>query len=126
MELERAYNNARNEWKQYLNWQKNRNPDRAELEAKFGYDTKHAMHLVRLMRMGLEIVSTGKVYVKRPDAAELLEIRAGAWSYEQLIEFAQDMEKKIEEASATSPLPVAPNREWLDEVCSGIIGYHLR
>src|ERR1039458_5020213 len=34
---------------QYNGWKAQRNPKRAELEAKFGYDTKHAMHLVRLM-----------------------------------------------------------------------------
>ncbi|AEZ66297.1 hypothetical protein phiTE_131 [Pectobacterium phage phiTE] len=38
---------------------KNRNAARHELEEKFGYDTKHAMHLVRLLRMSQEILETG-------------------------------------------------------------------
>lgn len=115
--MERAYNGAQNEWKSYQNWKTNRNPARAALEEKYGYDTKHGMHLVRLMRMGYEILLTGKVWVKRPDAEELLSIRAGAWSYEQLIEFATGMERSIEAASSLSSLPRAPDREALDRLC---------
>lgn len=119
--MERAYNGAQNEWKQYQTWKATRNPARAALEEKYGYDTKHGMHLVRLMRMGLEIMSTGKVIVKRPDAKELLEIRAGAWSYEQLLEFAADMEKRIEVAASLSSLPRAPDREALDALCIALV-----
>lgn len=118
---ERAYNNARNHWTQYLTWQKQRNPARAELEAKFGYDTKHGMHLVRLMRMGYEILTEGRVYVKRPDAEELLRIRAGDWSYEKMVAYAQDMEKKMEEAYELSKLPKAPNRALLDSLCCVLV-----
>mgnify|MGYP001607055563 CR=1 FL=1 len=46
---------------------------------------KHAMHLVRLMRMCKEILITCEVVVKRPDREELLAIRNGAWSYYKLI-----------------------------------------
>jgi predicted nucleotidyltransferase len=123
MEMERGYNNARNEWKQYQNWKATRNPARAALEEKYGYDTKHGMHLVRLMRMGYEIMSEGKVLVKRPDAKELLEIRAGAWTYEQLLEFAGEMEKRILAAAATSSLPRAPDREALDKLCISLANY---
>jgi len=115
--MERAYNGAQNEWKQYQNWKATRNPARAALEERYGYDTKHGMHLVRLMRMGYEILLTGKVLVKRPDAEELLSIRAGAWSYEQLIDFATGMEKSIEVAAGLSSLPRAPDREALDRLC---------
>lgn len=118
---ERAYNNARTEWKQYQNWKATRNPARAELEAHYGYDTKHGMHLVRLMRMGYEILTTGKVYVKRPDAEELLAIRAGAWSYDQIVEYADSMEKKMNEAYTSSPLPPAPDRNKLDIICANLI-----
>jgi predicted nucleotidyltransferase len=121
MQAERAYNSSHNEWKSYQHWKASRNPARAELEAKYGYDTKHAMHLVRLMRMGYEILSTGKVIVKRPDAKELLEIRAGAWTYEQLLDFAADMEIKIQDASLLSSLPRAPDRDALDKLCISLV-----
>ena len=82
MDRERRFKAAHRGWVQYQSWQRNRNPARAEAEARFGYDTKHAALLVRLLRMGREIVHTGKVHVWRGDrdAEELLAIRAGKWS----------------------------------------------
>lgn len=117
IQQERAYNNAQNEWKQYQTWKAQRNPARAALEEKFGYDTKHGMHLVRLLRMGYEILTEGKVCVKRPDAEELLKIREGLWPYEQMLEYAESMDKKMDEALEKSKLPWAPDRALLDQLC---------
>jgi len=88
MKRERTYQNARRHWKQYCTWKRQRNPARAALEAAHGYDTKHAAHLVRLLRCGREILEEGTLAVWRGDrdAGELRAIRAGAWSYETLIE----------------------------------------
>ena len=61
------------------------NVKRPELVEKHGYDTKHAMHLWRLLRMCAEILETGRVLVRRPDADELLAIRDGAWRYDAII-----------------------------------------
>lgn len=124
MELERKYSNARDNWEQYRNWERSRNVARSALEAKYGYDTKHGMHLVRLMRMGWETLTYGKVWVRRPDAAELLEIRNGAWSYDRLIEYADEMSQRIDEAYETSKLPNAPDRKLLDALCHAAIDEH--
>lgn len=91
------YTTAKEKHAQYWNWKKNRNVVRSQLEEGFGYDTKHAMHLVRLLRMGKEILTTGEVLVKRPDAQELLAIRNGAWDYDDLVKYAEDMDKEIQE-----------------------------
>lgn len=90
---EKEYQEAVRNYKNYQNWKKNRNPARAELEKKSGYDTKHAMHLVRLLRMGKEILLTGEVRVNRTDidADELLDIRNGGYSYEEIVERAEVM-----------------------------------
>jgi predicted nucleotidyltransferase len=123
---ERRYAAARQNWESYLNWQKNRNPKRAALEAKFGYDTKHAMHLVRLLRMAKEILRDGQVIVKRPDAAELLRVRAGDWTFDQLMEYARNAELDLEIAAANSPLPEEPDRQALDNLLVGIMSEALR
>lgn len=94
---EQNYKSALAEWKQYQNWKKNRNPVRAKLEAKYGYDTKHASHSVRLLRMGKEILTIGELIVKRPDADELLNIRNGAWSYEYLMGQIEPLQLELEE-----------------------------
>jgi len=89
------YKVAKEKHKQYWDWKKNRNKTRSELEEHFGYDTKHAMHLVRLLRMAKEILTEGVVHVKRPDAKELLAIRNGKWNYDELIEWSENMDNDI-------------------------------
>jgi hypothetical protein len=104
------YEDAKVRWEQYWEWKKNRNEKRSVLEEQFGYDTKHAMHLVRLLRMGVEALSEGRLYVRRPDAAELLEVRNGKWTYEQVVEYAEMMDKKVrEELYPKTSLPKKPN-----------------
>lgn len=91
------YNADKDTHKNYWNWKQNRNVARGSLEEQFGYDTKHAMHLVRLLNMGEEILSTGEVHVLRPDAQLLLDIRAGKWTYEEVVEFAEQKDTLIRE-----------------------------
>lgn len=124
---ERAYHNAFREWKQYENWRATRNPARAALEAKFGYDTKHAMHLVRLMRMCREVLTTGQVVVRRPDREELLAVRAGAWSYDTLIEWAEEQDKEFEQLYVEGVvLPKVPPIQKLDELCEELVADFLQ
>jgi predicted nucleotidyltransferase len=118
---ERRYGAKLADWNSYLKWKAERNEARAHLEAQFGYDTKHAMHLVRLMRMAREIITTGQVLVRRPDAEELLAIRAGAWPIEKLMEYATTMDADLNELVKTSKLPATPDRAALNKVCIEMI-----
>ena len=95
---ERSYAKAKQVYDSWVSWKKERNPDRRALEEKSGYDTKHASHLVRLMRMGYEIITDGKVNVNRTgiDADELLAIKNGSWSFEKVMEFKDEMEAKLD------------------------------
>ena len=93
---EHAFFKAKKNYDSWLKWKAERNPARRELEVRSGYDTKHASHLVRLMRMGLEILTTGKVVVKRPDAEEILLVKNGGWSYERVMEYAKEMQTKLD------------------------------
>jgi predicted nucleotidyltransferase len=119
---ERSYHNALTEYTQYQNWKNTRNPKRAELERKYGYDCKHASHLVRLMRMCKEILTRGAVQVKRiDDRDELLAIKNGAWSYDKLLQWAEDQELEMEELYKSSNLPYEPNRNDLDQLCLDLV-----
>lgn len=91
--------------KQYWSWKKNRNKTRGLMEEEHGYDAKHAMHVVRLMRMATEILTDGEIQVKRPDAAELLAIRNGAWTYDELLEWAAYSDQNLDKLMKTSDLP---------------------
>ncbi len=103
----------RNYWK----WKEERNEARSALEEQFGYDTKHAMHLVRLLRMAEEILTSGVVNVRRPDAAELLAIRDGHMSYEDLVAYAEGRDEAIRgHLYKSSFLPKTPDIKLATQV----------
>lgn len=111
---EKRFEAAKKHWQQYQQWKRERNEARAALEARHGYDTKHAMHLVRLQRMGLEILTRGEVIVTRPDRDELLAIRDGAWPFERLLEEAERMDRAIRDAVSTSALPTGVDEDAVE------------
>ena len=108
---ERAFRAAVKHHRAYRAWRKNRNPKRAALEEKYGYDTKHAMHLCRLLKMGCEILEKGEVHVFRPDADWLRRVREGALSYQDLLEWVKDMEQRLSDSESRSVLPPEPSFE---------------
>lgn len=125
MEKERKYKASKVEWDNYQRWKKTRNPDRAALEEKYGFDSKHGAHLVRLLKMGYEILTTGKVNVSRVgiDADELKDIRNGEWSYDQLIAFTTEAEKKLDEVYAKKAyvVPHVPDRNKVNKLCVELV-----
>lgn len=113
---EEDYRQAVTRWKQYWEWKKNRNEVRSQLEEKYGFDTKHGMHLVRLLRMGEEVLKYGEVRVWRDDAQYLLSIRNGQVPYERLIEEAEDLQSRIKSLEAKSELPEIVDPELVKDI----------
>lgn len=108
-------------WDAYRTWEASRNPARAELERRHGYDTKHAMHLVRLMRTGLEVLETGELRVRRPDADDLNAVRDGALSFDELITLASELQGRIERAAARTALPADVDLLFVDRLARELI-----
>lgn len=79
-------------------------------------NTKHASHLVRLMRMAEEILRDGKVIVRRPDAQELRDIRNGKFDYDELISWADSMDQRLEELEKSSPIPHSVDQESINKL----------
>tara|TARA_R100001132_G_scaffold27409_2_gene33158 strand:- start:42 stop:989 length:948 start_codon:yes stop_codon:yes gene_type:complete len=121
---EKEYASALTRWKQYQGWKKNRNEARAKLESKFGYDTKNGMHLIRLMRMCAEIMEGKGVITKRPDAEELIEIRLGSKTYEEIMEEASRLEDLVEDLYKKSSLPDETNTEEIKNLCVALHEAH--
>jgi len=98
---------------------------RKGLVEKFGYDTKNAAHLIRLLRMGIEFLTEGELYVERADAEQLLGIKRGEWELKVVKEEAERLFKLAEEAYVRSELPPQPDREAAEELLERIIcNYH--
>ena len=103
-------------WTHYSTWRDERNESRAQLEAEHGYDTKHAVHLIRLLRMGTEILTRGEVLVDRPDAEDLLSLRSGGWPVEKVMEEAQRSSDALPALVKASNLPDRPERAQVHEL----------
>jgi hypothetical protein len=99
---------------------------RAETIEKFGYDTKHAMHLVRLMRMGEEVLRDGAVNVWRSDRNDLLAIRNGAMTLIDLELWTAEKDKELETVEST--LQWGPDMQKTDALLLKLLldFWHLR
>jgi predicted nucleotidyltransferase len=123
-----SFYQANNDWKQYTSWKKSRNKNRAVLEEKFGYDTKHACHLVRLLRSGLELLESGTLSVDRRgiDADELVSIRKGGWSFDEVEEYCSIMEGKLDKAYKESSLQYKPDSSSAISLCYNLVEGHMK
>ena len=80
------------------------------------------MHLVRLLKMGVEVLTEGTLVVRRPDAEELLAIRAGSLDYERLKDLQGRLVAALEAALLTTSLPDQPDQAVAEEL---VIRLHL-
>jgi hypothetical protein len=85
-------------YKEYKEWEKNRNPQRYLENLEKDFDRKNMMHCVRLLTMGIEIATTGKVNVDRTDIDRefLLNIRLGNTTYEEIIAYADAKKAELQ------------------------------
>lgn len=123
---EEQYKTAEADWKGYFDWKKNRNAKRSVLEEKYGYDTKHASHLIRLMLMAHFILKDQKVYVKLPPGYidQVRDIRNGKYTYEQIITLSNDIQSKNEKLYETSTLRNTIDKKWAKELyCKLVLKY---
>lgn len=125
LDRERHYRLAQDNYESYQIWKKTRNPERSALEAKFGYDLKHASHVARLLLMARELITQGTYNVWRPDAERLLAIRRGEWNYEDLVAWADQQDRELKALVQTSPLPKAPDWDYLDGLCQSLVEKHV-
>lgn len=94
---------------------------RRQLVERFGFDTKNASHLIRLLRMGIEFLDSGSLEVERRDAAQLLEIKKGEWTLERIQAEAERLFHESADAYRASKLPDAPDSEKINALCVEVI-----
>lgn len=69
--------------------------NRKELMKTYGYDTKFASHLVRLLLEGEELLTTGKLVFPLKQRELILDIKLGNWDMSQVIKYAAYAEEKM-------------------------------
>jgi len=98
---------------------------RKERFEKFGYDCKNAAHLIRLLRMGIEALTTGEINVTRHDAKQLKEIKSGQWKLEQVETEANRLQILLDEAFVRSKLPNKPDYKKAEGILIDILKKEL-
>jgi predicted nucleotidyltransferase len=86
---------------------------RKELKEKFGYDTKFAYHLVRLLNEVEQILLEGDLDLER-NREQLKAIRKGYWTQQRVEEYFEEKEKYLEEVHAKST--AVPHKARYDEI----------
>lgn len=101
------------EYRQYWKWVELRNEERYKGTVSHGknYDAKNMMHVFRLLNMAEEIARYNKVNVRRPERDYLLRIRAGEFSYDDLLKEAEEKIALVDELYKKSDLPDEPDSE---------------
>jgi predicted nucleotidyltransferase len=77
---------------------------RPEYESVFGYDTKAAMHCLRLYLECIELMRTGRITLPRPEREFLIEARSGAWTLERFMTEADRLRREAEASANESSL----------------------
>lgn len=109
--------------KRLLGQKGQKNIHRAELEEKHGYDTKYAMHVIRLYGEARELMQKGCITLPRPNKDELVAIRMGKYSLGEIQELGRQLESEALAAQASSPLPDTVDR---DAISGLITDVHLQ
>ena len=98
---------------------------RRRLVERFGYDTKNAAHLIRLLRMGIEFLTEGTLHVVREDKQELMAIKQGLWSLDKVKVEAERLFQLAQEAYVRSTLPSEPDAARAEQLVVEIVSdYH--
>lgn len=115
---ENGYRQHCKKYKEYLEWDKNKNEIRYQSNVDKTYDGKNAAHCVRMMNMAIEIASGKGFNVNRAniDRDFLLDIRNHKYEYEELLQIIDDKEKEMKEAMANSTIPDTIDRKFINDL----------
>lgn len=89
--------------------------NRPELVAQYGYDTKFAMHAVRLGMQGVELMDTGRITlpIQEPHLSTLRAVRSGQRSLVEVLAMVGDLEDALRNHTSSS-IPAEPDVDWVN------------
>jgi uncharacterized protein len=90
---------------------------RPELEEMYGFDTKYAMHMLRLGFQGVELLSTGQLSLpmREPERSFLLDVRRGRVSEQECLAKAESLEHELDDLATTSILRAEPDEQRVEQ-----------
>jgi predicted nucleotidyltransferase len=87
-----------------------------ELSSEYGYDTKYAMHALRIAHQGQEMLSTGRITlpIESPERECLLQVRHGEIPLRGVLDRLHEQSARLEETILNSKLADEPDRDAVD------------
>jgi hypothetical protein len=87
-----------------------------ELSTTHGYDTKFAMHALRIGHQGIQLLRTGAISLPVPEPArsQLREVRAGTVPLDEVLAEIARVEKELELLTSASQLPAEPDHQRIN------------
>jgi len=92
---------------------------RHELIGAHGYDIKAAMHVIRLLNEGIELMRSGTITLPRPEKELLVTIRTGNYgSLDRVLHLANQLFAELERAESECRLPEKAEKAKISAVVS--------
>jgi uncharacterized protein len=93
-----------------------RNVNRPELIEARGFDTKYAMHAIRLGYQGVELLETGRLTLPMPEPtrSRVMAVRLGERSFDEVIAEIDEVQRRLTTALEQTALPDEPDRAAVD------------
>ena len=122
-----AYTCHCREYREYQEWEENRNQKRYSKAVEAGYNQKNMCHCIRLLTMAKEI-SEGKGFNlwRTDDRDFLMAIKNGEYTYEYLIDYAEKLLKEVEENLPKCNLPDKVDRAYVSKLTGVLRKSHYR
>jgi uncharacterized protein len=91
--------------------------NRPELVSLHGYDTKYAMHALRLGFQGVELLTTGRITlpVPEPHRSYLRAVRRGEVPLRDVLARVDEATADLTRRQGSSEVPAQPDRGWVDQ-----------
>lgn len=112
-----GYTSHCKDYREYKEWEKNRNPVRYESNLNKNYDGKNLSHCMRLLRMGKELAMGEGFNVRRTyDREYLLDIKNHKFEYDEVITQADIEKKEMDEFTKNTVLPEKVDFEKVNDM----------
>ena len=122
-----AYTQELKDWQNYWEWKKNRNDARwvAQEKGEMDFDSKNMSHCIRLMLSGINILKNHEPLVRLTgkDLELVKAVRAGKYSYDEIIAMSTELENELNGWYEKSTLRNEPDRKAINRLYLEIIGH---
>lgn len=116
----------RQQMERWLGTRGQKNVNRPELVAQYGFDVKYAAQIIKLGHQGITFMETGivEIPISEPTATEIKSLRTGGYTETQALDWAKGVEARLKQAINRSSLPERPNQIGIQHLVASTYGQH--